>query len=200
MPELHRMFARLVAAGVLTALVAVTPAASMRAEHGDTTVAATANPAMIDSPASASATALRGPRRQVGPITAVPPVASPALAGCDAQVLQRLAESRPAVGQWIVVVVPSTSSASGTAAIATVRDNVWTCTLATTPAMVGRVGIRPLQQRRSGDGTTPSGIFSLGVVDSPQGPVSFFGNSPDPGALGPYRKVQTGDCYGANPN
>jgi len=65
---------------------------------------------------------------------------------------------------------------------------------------VGRNGIRPLVQRRSGDGTTPSGVFPLGVVATPQGPISFFGNSPDPGVRGAYRRVQPGDCYGARPN
>ncbi|HRE01150.1 MAG TPA: hypothetical protein PLV68_07600, partial [Ilumatobacteraceae bacterium] len=55
-------------------------------------------------------------------------------------------------------------------------------------------------QRRSGDDTTPSGILPLGVVHSPQGPISFFGNAADPGTRGPYRRVQPGDCYGANPN
>jgi L,D-peptidoglycan transpeptidase YkuD (ErfK/YbiS/YcfS/YnhG family) len=130
----------------------------------------------------------------------VPPVDNPALAGCDAAVLQKLAESKPTVAQWIVVTVPSATSTAGTLAIATVRNDAWQCTLAPTAAMVGRGGIRPLLQRRSGDGTTPAGVFPLGVVNSPQGPISFFGNSANPGALGPYRRVQPGDCYGANPN
>jgi L,D-peptidoglycan transpeptidase YkuD (ErfK/YbiS/YcfS/YnhG family) len=186
MPDLRRM-TRVVAL-VMVAAVTATPV------RGAGTIDTIGNAAV------AGKTAVRGARQQVGPVPVVPPVDNPALAGCDAQVLQSLAESKPAVAQWVIVIVPSTTSTSGTLAIATVRNDVWQCTLAPTPAMVGRSGIRPLLQRRSGDGTTPSGVFPLGVVNSPQGPISFFGNSANPGALGPYRRVQPGDCYGANPN
>jgi L,D-peptidoglycan transpeptidase YkuD (ErfK/YbiS/YcfS/YnhG family) len=154
----------------------------------------------IDHAATATATAKAGPAEQVVPLPAYPSVAGPRLNGCDAEVLQRLIASDPTVSQWVMVVVPSTSSTNGTLAMATVVADTWVCTIQQTSAEVGRTGIRPLLQRRSGDGSTPSGIFPLGVVNSPQGPVSFFGNSADPGALGPYRRVQPGDCYGANPN
>ena len=149
--------------------------------------------------ASAAQPAERG-SHDAGILPPAPSVANPALAGCDAPLLQRLMESNPTASQWIMVVVPTESSTTGTLSIATVRGSAWQCTLAPTPAQVGSAGIRPLLQRRSGDGTTPSGIFPLGIVTSPQGPISFFGNSPDPGALGPYRRIQPGDCYGANPN
>ena len=79
------------------------------------------------------------------------------------------------------------------------RDT-WVCTLAATPAEVGRQGVRPLLQRRSGDDTTPAGVFPLGTVATPQGAISFFGNAIDPGVHGAYRRVQPGDCFGANPN
>lgn len=156
--------------------------------------------ASIDRAASATAQAVAGSAEQLGPLTSGPVLDDTTLAGCDADVLQRLVASDPAVGQWIMVVVPSISATSGTLAIATTRAGRWTCSLEHTVAQVGRQGIRPLAQRRSGDDTTPSGIFALGVVATPQGPISFFGNSADPGALGPYRQVRTGDCYGANPN
>jgi L,D-peptidoglycan transpeptidase YkuD (ErfK/YbiS/YcfS/YnhG family) len=149
--------------------------------------------------ASASLPAVRG-ERDPGTMPPPPAVANPALAGCDAAVLQRLTESNPQVAQWIMVVSPSVTSSTATVAIATAGDDAWRCTLAATPAQVGSAGIRPLAERRSGDGTTPSGIFPLGVVASPEGPISFFGNSADPGALGPYRRIRPGDCYGANPN
>ena len=122
------------------------------------------------------------------------------LEGCDVTLLQRLISRVPTTSQWIMVVVPDSAATSGTLAIATVEDGGWRCTLSATAAQVGRAGTRPLLQRRSGDDTTPSGIFPMGSVASPQGAVSFFGNSPDPGALGPYRRIQPGDCYGANPN
>jgi L,D-peptidoglycan transpeptidase YkuD (ErfK/YbiS/YcfS/YnhG family) len=154
----------------------------------------------IDHAATATAPAKAGAAEQIVPLPPYPSVAGPTLSGCDAEVLQRLIASDPTVSQWIMVVVPSTSSTNGTLAMATVVADTWVCTIQQTPAEVGRKGIRPLLLRRSGDDTTPSGTFPLGVVNTPQGPVSFFGNSADPGALGPYRRVQPGDCYGANPN
>ena len=154
----------------------------------------------IDHAATATAVAKAGAAEQIVPLPPYPSVAGSRLSGCDAEVLQRLIASDPTVSQWIMVVVPSTTSTNGTLAMATVVADTWVCTIQQTPAEVGRKGIRPLLLRRSGDDTTPSGTFPLGVVNTPQGPVSFFGNSADPGALGPYRRVQPGDCYGANPN
>lgn len=154
----------------------------------------------ISAPASVSAPARPTGRTQAGPFPPAPAVGNPALAGCDAALLQALTQTNPAASQWIMVVLPTTSSTTATLAIATVSHDAWRCTLAQTVARVGRQGIRAIEQRRSDDGTTPSGIFPLGVVATPQGPISFFGNSADPGALGPYRRIQPGDCYGANPN
>ena len=150
--------------------------------------------------ATATVAAARGSVVQERPFPVTPSVDNPLLAGCDVQLLQRLMMGDPTVAQWIMVVVPSTSSTTGTLAIATVHGSAWECTLTPTVARVGRQGIRPLVQRRSGDDTTPSGIFPLGVVSTPQGPITFFGNSADPGVHGAYRLVQPGDCYGANPN
>jgi L,D-peptidoglycan transpeptidase YkuD (ErfK/YbiS/YcfS/YnhG family) len=154
----------------------------------------------IGTAATATASAQSLGATQIVPLPAVAGIDGPALAGCDADLLQHLIASDPTVLQWIMVVVPSTSATTGTLAMATVVGNTWSCTIAETPAEVGRQGIRPLMMRRSGDDTTPSGIFPLGVVATPQGRMSFFGNSADPGAKGPYRRVQPGDCYGANPN
>ncbi len=153
----------------------------------------------IGGPAGAAVPANRGAPRQLAPYPSVPSVANPGLTGCDTPLLQRLVESDPTVAQWIMITVASNEASTGELAIATVVDDVWRCTLATTTARVGRAGIRAFVQRRSGDGTTPAGIFPLGIVATPQGPISFFGNSANPGALGPYRRVQNGDCYGANP-
>ena len=184
-----RRLARLAALALVTALF--------------TPVGTWASPAFadddIDGPASASTKANRGTPSRLAPFPVVPPVANPGLSGCDTELLQRLVESNPSVAQWIMVTVPSNGATTGELAIATVVSDVWRCTLTSTTARVGRAGIRAFAQRRSGDGTTPAGIFPLGVVAAPQGPISFFGNSADPGALGPYRRVQNGDCYGANP-
>jgi L,D-peptidoglycan transpeptidase YkuD (ErfK/YbiS/YcfS/YnhG family) len=69
-------------------------------------------------------------------------------------------------------------------------------------ARIGRAGFRPLADRRSGDGTTPAGVFPLATMTAWDGQrFSFFGNSPDPGVRGgAYRRVRTGDCFGATPN
>jgi len=165
-----------------------------------TATATTATVGAIAHAAVATSTATAVGAEQVVPLPSYPAVGGPALAGCDAEVLQRLIRSDPTVAQWIMVVVPSTTSTSGALAIAAVVGDTWVCTMPQTPAEVGRMGIRPLLLRRSGDDTTPSGTFPLGVVRTPQGPVSFFGNSANPGTRGPYRRVQPGDCYGANPN
>ncbi|MCU1397923.1 MAG: hypothetical protein JWN62_1032 [Acidimicrobiales bacterium] len=154
----------------------------------------------LNSAATASAQAVAGAAEQLGPVPASPTIDAAALTGCDIDVLQKLAASDRTVMQWIIVSVPQSATTAGTLSIATVRSGRWVCTLPSTVAQVGRQGVRPILQRRSGDDTTPAGIFPLGVVGTPQGPITFFGNSADPGALGAYRRVQRGDCYGANPN
>ncbi|MCU1392918.1 MAG: hypothetical protein JWM34_1346 [Ilumatobacteraceae bacterium] len=162
--------------------------------------AVTSAVAALSAAATASAQAVPLGAASPGPDSATPVVDAAALNGCDVEVLQHLIASNRLVGQWIMVMVPAAGNTTGTLAIATVQSGHWHCTLAGTPAEVGRQGVRPLLQRRSGDDTTPSGVFPLGVVSTPQGPITFFGNSADPGALGPYRRIQPGDCYGANPN
>jgi L,D-peptidoglycan transpeptidase YkuD (ErfK/YbiS/YcfS/YnhG family) len=155
----------------------------------------------VDHAATAGARAVSLGAEQVGPLPTLPAVDSPALAGCDAAVLQRLVASDPTSSQWVVVSTPTATSTTGELFIATVQADRWVCTLAATPAEVGRAGVRPLLQRRSGDDTTPAGVFPLGTVATPQGAISFFGNAATPGGVhGAYRRVQPGDCYGANPN
>ena len=157
--------------------------------------------AAIDAAVVADGPAVRGAREQLSPFPVAPPVDNPSLTGCDAAVLQSLMQNSRTARQWIIVLAPSVQSTAATLQIATLGgDDIWRCSLTATSAVLGRSGLRPLAERRSGDDTTPSGIFPLGVVATPQGPVSFFGNSPDPGVHGAYRAVQPDDCYGANPN
>ena len=63
-------------------------------------------------------------------------------------------------------------------------------------------GTRPLLDRRSGDDTTPAGVFPLGESTAWDGQrVNVFGNRPDPGVrtgIG-YRDVRPQDCWGASP-
>ena len=117
------------------------------------------------------------------------------------QIAFDVALHHPGTSQVVVVATPNATATAGTLQVAQRTALGWACT---TPvaARVGRAGTRPLLQRRSGDGTTPAGVFPLGVMTAWDGQVfSFFGNSADPGvAAGGFRRVKVGDCFGATPN
>lgn len=127
---------------------------------------------------------------------AVPP------SGCE-RIAASLAMRHPGADQFIII---HTVAWSDTTAMLQVVDRTgagWRCGLERV-ARVGRAGLRPLADRRSGDDTTPAGVFPLGVMTAWDGQVfSFFGNQPDPGvspSAGAYRAVRNGDCFGAAPN
>jgi L,D-peptidoglycan transpeptidase YkuD (ErfK/YbiS/YcfS/YnhG family) len=123
-------------------------------------------------------------------------------ATCDLQTAHAVAGRHPGVRQIILMTTGSWSATSGTVAVV-VRDGAgeWRCQTTAQAATFGRQGTRPLAQRMSGDGTTPAGVFPLGVVTAWDGQVlSMFGNDPDPGVLAPYRAVQPQDCWGATRN
>ena len=151
------------------------------------TVAPAAVPNALDGPAGVSAPAdrMEGPQ----PVTA-----------CQ-QIAYNVGRANPGLSQVLVVLVPATTSTTGTLQVADRTEQGWQCGVALT-ARVGRNGVRPLLDRRSGDGTTPAGVFPLGRMTAWDGQqFSFFGNSADPGvSAGPYRRVQYGDCFGATPH
>lgn len=123
-------------------------------------------------------------------------------ATCDLATVEALAERHPAVRQFVVMATDGFAATDGTVELA-VRDGGgdWHCQRSAQPAVFGRNGTRPLLDRRSGDGTTPAGVFPLGEVTAWDGETfSIFGNSPDPGALASYRDVRREDCWGATPN
>lgn len=107
----------------------------------------------------------------------------------------------PSATQVVEVIAPTTTSTTAVVRVATLTERGWQCGVGL-QARIGRNGVRPLLDRRSGDGTTPAGVFRLGVMTAWDGQVfSLFGNSPDPGVTaGTYRRVRTGDCFGATPN
>jgi L,D-peptidoglycan transpeptidase YkuD (ErfK/YbiS/YcfS/YnhG family) len=78
----------------------------------------------------------------------------------------------------------------------------WQCAAMDMPGRVGANGVRELSARRSGDGTTPGGVFGLGTMTAPNGDVfQFFGNQAPPAGLrGGWHQVQANDCWGATPN
>jgi L,D-peptidoglycan transpeptidase YkuD (ErfK/YbiS/YcfS/YnhG family) len=120
---------------------------------------------------------------------------------CDLQTAEALGARYPLVGQFIIVRSGSWSTGDAIVDVAARdRDGVWRCQRGGQPARVGRNGLRPLHDRRSGDGTTPAGVFALGVTTAWDGQqFAFFGNQPDPGVRGNYRRVRSQDCWGATP-
>ncbi|HQY84438.1 MAG TPA: hypothetical protein PLS72_07495 [Ilumatobacteraceae bacterium] len=117
------------------------------------------------------------------------------------QVAFDIALQHPGVSQVVVVLAASPGATSGTLQLADLSPLGWVCGRAMT-ARLGESGVRPLAQRRSGDGTTPAGVFPLGLMTAWDGQqFSFFGNAADPGVgAGRYRRVRTGDCFGATAN
>ena len=105
----------------------------------------------------------------------------------------------PAGARQVVVVNSSGSRADVDLLVFT--GGRWTCSRMDMPGRVGRNGVRALANRRSGDGTTPGGIFALASMTAPNGQqFQFFGNGVNPGVQGAWHQVQAGDCWGATPN
>ncbi len=123
---------------------------------------------------------------------------------CDLDTAQALGARHPAVRQLVVLATDGVADTSGSAFVAVrTSGGGWECQSATFGARFGRAGTRPLLDRRSGDGTTPAGVFPLGEVTAWDGQTfNVFGNRPDPGVrtgIG-YRDVHQSDCWGATPN
>jgi len=124
------------------------------------------------------------------------------VAECELDTVTALASRHPGVRQFVVMATDDFDDIAGTVEVAVLTDGgEWRCRRGAQSAMFGRRGTRPLIDRRSGDGTTPAGVFPLGEVTAWDGQTfSMFGNRPDPGALAPYRSVRPEDCWGATPN
>jgi L,D-peptidoglycan transpeptidase YkuD (ErfK/YbiS/YcfS/YnhG family) len=105
----------------------------------------------------------------------------------------------PTAARQVVVVTSSGSRAD--VDLLVFSGGRWTCARSDMPGRVGRNGVRALASRRSGDGTTPGGVFPLGAMTAPDGQTfQFFGNGVNPGVHGTWRQVRAGDCWGATPN
>ena len=150
-------------------------------------VTPSAAPIAIEQPALATTVA----ERTTGPQPSTP---------C-AQVAFNVGLHHPGTDQAIVVLTPAATESTGTLQVAGRTAAGWVCGPALA-ARVGRSGTRPLLQRRSGDGTTPAGVFPLGSMTAWDGQAfNLFGNAVDPGATGgAYRRTRAGDCFGATPN
>lgn len=126
-----------------------------------------------------------------------------ATATCDLDTVQAVSARHPSTRQLVVLTTETFAATDGEAFVA-VRDagGTWHCQTHTIDARFGRTGTRPLLDRRSGDGTTPAGVFPLGETTAWDGqPVNVFGNRSDPGVKAgiSYRIVQPQDCWGAIP-
>jgi L,D-peptidoglycan transpeptidase YkuD (ErfK/YbiS/YcfS/YnhG family) len=111
-----------------------------------------------------------------------------------------LAARHPGIRQFVVMATDDFTATTGTVEVAVqVEGGDWYCrNVAHETALFGRNGTRPLIERRSGDGTTPAGVFPLGEVTGWDGQTfNMFGNRPDPGVEAAYRSVRREDCWGA---
>lgn len=161
--------------------------------------------AQPDQSASTTPRAAAAPRTTIATVPAAAVATVPAarvdppLTTCQ-QIATTVAATRP-TQQVLIVRTGNWTDTTAIATLATLTNGTWQCG-AEMVARVGRTGVRPLLDRRSGDGTTPAGIFPLATMTAHDGqPFSFFGNSADPGVTaGPYRAVVRGDCFGATPN
>ena len=144
-------------------------------------------PSSIHVAGTVSAPATRGP-------------SATAAAQCDLALIGALAARHPEAGQWIVTTSDTFAATSGSVQVAVRVAGRWACQRGPQPAMLGRAGARPLTERRSGDDTTPAGVFPLGTATAWDGETfQFFGNDDDPGVRGAHRAVRAGDCWGATP-
>lgn len=121
---------------------------------------------------------------------------------CDIVTAESLSSRHPSTRQFVIVATNTWSSTTASLQIvARSESGQWRCQQAPVAARVGKNGVRPLADRRSGDGTTPAGSFPLGSVQAWDGQqFEFFGNRADPGVRGAYRRVRIEDCWGARPN
>jgi L,D-peptidoglycan transpeptidase YkuD (ErfK/YbiS/YcfS/YnhG family) len=185
-----------------TATTATTPPAATTAPVAPTLTSTT--PAPSDTPAAVpggTATA-SSPAVDVSAVASAPATRVPTAPTSTCELIATaLAVAHPTTSQFVIA---RTNEWTDTTAVLQVADRSgtgWACRAEMT-ARVGRAGLRPLLDRRSGDDTTPAGVFPLATMTAWDGQrYSFFGNSPDPGVgAGSYRRTRTGDCFGATPN
>ena len=74
-----------------------------------------------------------------------------------------LSARHPGVRQFVVMQTANFDATTGTVEVAVrTEDGAWRCQRGPQSARFGRAGTRPLLDRRSGDDTTPAGVFPLG--------------------------------------
>lgn len=109
-----------------------------------------------------------------------------ASAACPSNLANDLSAPPSAGSQQLITVEAATPRATyATARIWRRGDGCWTSAGGPYTARVGRNGVSP--NKREGDGTTPAGIFAIGV--------RMYGNSPNPGVTYPYVRLRCGDWW-----
>ncbi len=166
---------------------------------GATTIATTA--AATIATTSAPATSTTAPATTTAATTTIATTTTLAPVDECGRVASVVEASHPGTTQVVVVLAATDAATTATLQLAERTPAGWVCGPVLT-ARLGRNGVRPLVERRSGDGTTPAGVFPLATMTAWDGQqFSFFGNAPDPGvSAGAYRAVRDGDCFGATPN
>jgi L,D-peptidoglycan transpeptidase YkuD (ErfK/YbiS/YcfS/YnhG family) len=191
--QLALALAVLPACGATSAAGPAATVASTATTTTTATAAAPPAPGIQAAPVSGHAATVEAPAVRDGPFAVD--------RQCDLTTVEALAARHPDAHQLIVMSTASFGATTGTVEVAVETSGGWRCQLDPQPARFGSNGTLPLIERRSGDGTTPAGVFPLGEVTAWDGEVfSMFGNEPDPGVLAPYRDVRPEDCWGATPN
>ncbi len=136
-------------------------------------VAAVVPPALTASGAMAA----------TGPATGASP--SP---GCPQDLAERL---RATGGAAQLVTVEAADWGTSTATVELWRRTgaCWARAAGPWPSLIGANGFS--DHHREGDGTTPTGIYRLGLT--------VYGNDPNPGYRGPYHRLVCGDWWDEDP-
>jgi L,D-peptidoglycan transpeptidase YkuD (ErfK/YbiS/YcfS/YnhG family) len=99
---------------------------------------------------------------------------------------------RPAPGGSQLITVEAATARTSHATLRTWRRAATGCWVAAGGPYAARVGSNGLREnRREGDGTTPTGTFRLGPV--------MYGIAPNPGVRYPYRRLRCGDWWVEDP-
>jgi L,D-peptidoglycan transpeptidase YkuD (ErfK/YbiS/YcfS/YnhG family) len=108
---------------------------------------------------------------------------------CPANLAGELASTRSA-GQLITVEAPGYGTTAATLRLWRRTGGCWSAVAGPWPARLGRRGLS--DHHREGDGTTPTGAYTIGPV--------MYGTAPDPGVRYAYHRLVCGDWWDEDPS
>ncbi len=137
--------------------------------------------ALLVACGSSSSTANRGQAASTAPAptSTAPTTTAPAPSTSVALPDPRLADVGTA-GQAVIVTAPRYGAVTATLTAYEREAGGWRAAFGPWPAHVGTRGVAPPDEKREGDGRTPSGVYGFDF---------FFGVAPDPGVQFPYRRI-----------